>query len=160
MRIISRLHVAVCAAALCAALPAGAQDATNVDPARVAAAKELMEATGVTKQMDGMVAVMGEGFRRGAKDAGGGALANKVGDEFDDHMKRLLSYREAMLEEFAIVYAERFTAEELKSVTEFYKSPIGQKFIAASPELMQAGAAIGIKYSQKALQAPYAGKDK
>jgi uncharacterized protein len=129
-----------------------AQDATGVDPARVAAAKELMNETGVTKQMDSMVAVMGEGFRKGARDAGGGAVADQMGDEFDVRMKRLLSYRDAMVEEFAIVYAQRFTVDELKAVTEFYKSPTGQKFIQASPELMQAGAAIGIKYSQKVLQ--------
>ncbi len=135
-----------------AANVAVAQDAPAADPQRLAAAKELMEATGITKQMDGMVAVMGEGFRKGAREASGSAAANKVGDVFDAHMKRLLSYREAMIDEFAVIYAQRFTAEELKTVTDFYKSPTGQKFIAASPELMQAGAAIGIKYSQKAMQ--------
>lgn len=160
MRIFPALRLLVSLVVLCAAQAAGAEEAVGVDQARIAAAKELMEATGMTKQMDGMIAVMGEGFRKGAKDAGGGAMADRIGDEFDGHMRRLMSYREAMLDEFAVVYAERFTAEELKSVTEFYRSPTGQKFIQASPELMQAGALIGMKYSQKALQAPSAGKDK
>ena len=150
----SRLCLLVCVAALTVAQAAVAQDAGGADPARLAAAKELMDATGVTKQMDQMVAVMGDGFRKGATDAAGAAMGEKAGDEFDDHMKRLLSYRDAMMQEFAVVYAERFTVDELKAVTEFYKSPTGQKFIQASPELMQAGAAIGIKYSQKVLQAP------
>jgi hypothetical protein len=151
-----RLFLFVCIASIGLAHVASGQEAAT-DPERIAAAKELMEATGVTKQMDSMVAVMGDGFRQGARDAGGGAMADKVSDEFNDHMKRLLSYRDAMLEEFAVIYAERFTADELKSVTAFYKSPTGQKFIAASPELMQAGAAIGIKYSQKVMQQPSGG---
>lgn len=160
MRILGGLRLLASLVALCVAQAAGAEEAVSVDPARVAAAKELMEATGMTKQMDGMIAVMGEGFRKGAKSVGGGAAADKLGDEFDGHMQRLMSYREAMLDEFAVVYAQRFTAEELKAVTDFYKSPTGQKFITASPELMQAGALIGMKYSQKALQAPAAGQDK
>lgn len=152
MRVFSGLRLLACVVALAAAQPAAAQESANVDPARIAAAKALMDATGMTKQMDQMVAVMGEGFRKGAKDAGGGAMADKMGDDFDGHMKRLLSYRDAMLEEFAVVYAQQFTVDELKAVTDFYKSPTGQKFIQASPELMQAGAAIGMKYSQKVLQ--------
>lgn len=152
MRAFSGLRLLACAVAFSAAQPAAAQESANVDPARIAAAKALMDATGMTKQMDQMVAVMGDGFRKGAKDAGGGAMADKLGDDFDGHMKRLLSYRDAMLEEFAVVYAQQFTVDELKAVTDFYKSPTGQKFIQASPELMQAGAAIGMKYSQKVLQ--------
>lgn len=134
--------------------PALAEDApaAAADPVRIAAAKELMEATGMTKQMDGMIAVMSDGFRKGAR--GGGAAGDKLSDEFDKNMQRLMSYREAMMEEFAVIYAQRFTAEELKAVTDFYRSPVGQKFIQASPELMQAGAAIGLKYSQKAMGAP------
>jgi hypothetical protein len=139
---------------IAASMQAAVAQEASVDPARVAAAKELMDATGVTKQMDSMVAVMGEGFRKGARDAGGGDVADKLGDDFDARMKQLLSYRDAMLGEFAVIYAQRFTVEELKAVTEFYKSPTGQKFVQAAPELMQEGAAIGIKYSQKVLQPP------
>ena len=50
-----------------------------------------------------------------------------------------------------MLYAERFTADELKSIADYYRSPTGSKFIVAMPELIQAGAQIGIKYSGKAL---------
>lgn len=148
---LSWLKALACLACLLGS-PALAEDApaAAADPARIAAAKELMDATGMTKQMDGMIAVMSDGFRKGA--GGTGAAGDKVSDEFDKNMQRLLSYREPMMEEFAVVYAQRFTAEELKAVTDFYRSSVGQKFIQASPELMQAGAAIGLK--QKAMGAP------
>ena len=69
-------------------------------------------------------------------------------------MQNLMSYRDQMLEEFATIYAQRFTVDELNAVVDFYKSPVGQKFIASTPELMQVGAQIGIKYSQKAMKGP------
>jgi len=140
------------AVALLSAGGAMAEEAGRVDPARIAAAKKLMEVTGVTRQMDGMVTAMGEGFRKGANDARKGADADKLSDAFDRQMKRLMSYRDAMIDDFAVIYAQRFTAEELEAVTDFYQSPTGQKFIEAMPGLMQAGAQIGMKYSQKVLE--------
>ncbi|MFA5902155.1 MAG: DUF2059 domain-containing protein [Hyphomicrobium sp.] len=154
MRIFSIFRLLACAGLVIVAQPLRAEDQPSPDPARITAAKELMEATGVMKQMDGIIAAMGQGFRKGAHDAGGGAAANTMGDEFDSQMQRFMSYREAMLEDFAVIYAQRFTAEELNAVTAFYRSPTGEKFIAAMPEMMQAGAQIGMKYSQKAMQAP------
>ncbi|WP_072377153.1 DUF2059 domain-containing protein [Hyphomicrobium sp. NDB2Meth4] len=150
----STLRIIACLALVLIAPLAHAEDAPAPDPARIAAAKELMTVTGMTKQMDGMIAVMGEGFRKGAQDRAGSAAANALGSEFDKHMQRMMSYRDQMLEEFATIYAQRFTVDELQAVIDFYKSPTGQKFIAATPELMQAGAQIGMKYSQKALQGP------
>ena len=35
------------------------------------------------------------------------------------------------------IYAETFNEEELKGLIEFYKSPVGQKFIGKNPELMK-----------------------
>jgi len=140
------------AVALLSAGGAMAEEAGRVDPARIAAAKKLMEVTGVTRQMDGMVTAMGEGFRKGANDARKGTDADKLSDAFDRQMKRLMSYRDAMIDDFAVIYAQRFTAEELEAVTDFYQSPTGQKFIEAMPGLMQAGAQIGMKYSQKVLE--------
>jgi hypothetical protein len=131
---------------------AAEEPAAAPDPERVAAAKDMMEATGVVKQMDGMVAAMGQGFRKGAADAGGAAKAEAAGEQFDRYMKRLMSYRQQMVDDFAVLYAERFTAPELKSIADFYRSPTGAKFIQAMPELIQAGAQIGMKYSRKALE--------
>jgi hypothetical protein len=152
----STVRLIVCLGGLLAAVAVSAQE-PGADADRIAAAKELMEVTGVTKQMDGMVQAMGEGFRKGARDAADGAAADKLGDEFDRHMQRLMSYRQAMLDEFAVLYAKRFSAEELRAVAGFYRSPTGQKFVEAMPALMQDGAQIGMKYSQKALQAPAEG---
>lgn len=119
-----------------------------VDPARVAAARELMEVTGVTKQMDGMVEAMSHGFAKGA-NADTSPAGKELSAQFDTGMKKLLEYKDQMISDFAMLYAQTFTAEEMKTVTDFYRTGAGAKFIAMTPELMQKGAVIGMKYSQK-----------
>jgi hypothetical protein len=130
------------------ALPACAEETPPIDPARLAAARDLLDVTGVTKQMEGMVDAMSRGFASAAnKDASGsGERASAL---FDDQMKKFLAYKDQMIGDFAILYAETFTAEEMKAVADFYRSGVGAKFIAMTPELMRKGATIGMKYSQK-----------
>lgn len=127
-----------------------AEDApqTAPDPARVAAARDLLEVTGVTKQMDGMVEAMSRGFARGA-NADSSEAGKQLSDQFDASMKKLLAYKDQMITDFANLYAETFTAEEMKAVADFYRSGAGAKFIAKTPDLMKKGAEIGMKYSSK-----------
>jgi len=132
---------------------AHAQDAAPAAPdaERVAAARDLMEVTGVTKQMDGMVEAMTRGFAKGAK-SDTSEQGRQLTAEFEENMKKFLAYKDEMLNDFAVLYAENFTAEEMKTVADFYRSGAGAKFIAKTPELMQKGATIGIKYSEKMMQ--------
>jgi hypothetical protein len=135
--------------ALCFASPLSAEDAAPpVDPARIAAARDLLEVTGVTKQMDGMVEAMSRGFAKGA-NAETSEAGKKLSDQFDASMKKLLEYKDQMISDFATLYAQAFTAEEMKTVADFYRSGAGAKFISVTPELMQKGAAIGMKYREK-----------
>ena len=135
--------------AICLSGPLRAEDtATAVDPARLAAARDLLEVTGVTRQMDGMVDAMSRGFAKGA-NAENSEAGKKLSGEFDASMKKLLGYKDQMISDFAVLYAQTFTAEEMKTVADFYRSGAGAKFIAMTPELMQKGAAIGMKYSEK-----------
>lgn len=121
------------------------------DPARLAAAHELLEVTGVTKQMDMMAEQMSKGFATGSQ-AENNEVGKKLSAEFDANMKKLLEYKDQMIADLAALYAEVFTAEEMKAVSDFYRSGPGAKFIAKTPELMQRGADIGIRYSQKIME--------
>jgi hypothetical protein len=40
-----------------------------------------------------------------------------------------------LLNEFAVVYASRFTEAELKEIVAFYRSPAGKKVIALEPQI-------------------------
>jgi uncharacterized protein len=118
------------------------------DPARLAAARDLMEVTGVTRQLDGMMDAMTKGFAKGAQ-AEGGDKGKKISEDFEAFMKKFSSYKEEMLVDFAGLYAESFTADEMKQVADFYRSGTGAKFIQMTPALMQKGAVIGMKYSER-----------
>lgn len=127
------------------ATPAGA------DEARLAAAREMMEVTGVTRQMDAMVEAMTRGFAQGANSSGSDA-GKALSADFEKGMRQMMSYKEDMLKDFAQLYAETFTADEMKQVSDFYRSGAGAKFISKTPELMQKGAAIGMKYSERMMK--------
>ncbi len=121
------------------------------DQAAVAAARDLMDAVGISKQFDGLIASMTKGFDMGAKSKGG-EQGEKASKEFDDAMKHFASYKEDMLTDFAKLYAETFTAAEMKEVADFYRSGAGAKFIANMPAIMKKGSEIGMKYAQKMMQ--------
>lgn len=130
--------------------PSYAQKAP-VDAARLVAAKELLEATGVAKQMDGMMTAMSQGFEKGANKSGGSDAGKAATKQFNVFLDKFATYRQPMLDDFATLYAERFTVEELKSIADFYRSGPGARFIAAMPELMQAGSQIGMRYAEKVI---------
>jgi len=118
------------------------------DPSRIAAARELMDVMGVTAQMEAAMSTMKQAFLKGAEDAPADKKAEFAAG-FDDGVKRLMAYRDDMLTDFAKLYASNFTAEEMQSVTTFYRSGAGAKFVQLMPKLMEEGAAIGMKYSAR-----------
>ncbi len=56
--------------------------------------------------------------------------------------------REKMKNEFKRLYASNFTDAEIVKITEFYKTPVGVKFLEKSSHLMQQGAQIGMEEAQ------------
>ncbi|MGB4866445.1 MAG: DUF2059 domain-containing protein [Hyphomicrobium sp.] len=137
--------------------PLSAQEAaavattTTVDPERLAAARDMLEVTGVTRQLDGMMDAMKKGFASGA-EAETSESGKRLSAEFDSSMKKFMDYKQDMLKDFEVLYAETFTAEEMKTIADFYRSGTGAKFISLTPELMQKGSVIGMKYSQKVIE--------
>ena len=131
---------------------AGAEDVKSLaDTVRIAAARDLMDVTGVTKQLDGMMEAMKQGFAKGAK-AENSEAGKKMSEGFDAAITKFMGYKSDMNADFATLYAENFTAEEMKTVADFYRSGTGAKFIAMTPALMQKGSVIGMKYSQKVME--------
>jgi hypothetical protein len=54
----------------------------------------------------------------------------------------------ALIEEIAALYARTFTGDEMRQVTAFYRTPIGQKFLDQMPALMQESMTIGNTFGQ------------
>lgn len=142
-----------CMLALVTATAGHAEPAAKTvdDPERIAAARELMQVMGVTKQMETMMSTMKQSFLKSAEGASEDKKAS-MARAFEDGIKNLLAYRDEMLTDFARVYAAHFTATEMRDVTKFYSSGTGKKFVELSPQLMQEGAAIGMKYAAKMME--------
>jgi uncharacterized protein len=132
--------------------PAAAQKAPPADAATLAAARDLLEATGSAKAMDGMIEQMSKGFTQGAAQAGAGPEAEAAAAGFKASMAKFATYKTEMLNDMAALYATKFTAAEMKAVADFYRAGPGAKFIQKQPELMQEGGQIGMKYSQKIME--------
>jgi hypothetical protein len=55
---------------------------------------------------------------------------------------------QVFVDECAKIYARRFTAEELRQVTDFYRTPTGEKFIREQPEVMKESMILGQQWGQ------------
>lgn len=58
-----------------------------------------------------------------------------------------MSY-ESLKPQMIEIYAESFTAEELKEISKFYLTPVGKKVMQAMPELSAKGAQLGMERVQ------------
>jgi len=59
-----------------------------------------------------------------------------------DFMKKYFNW-DRIKNEYAEIYVDRFSKEELQELTEFYKTPVGQKYAILGPLLAEEGGKIG-----------------
>ncbi len=121
------------------ATPALAQDtptpdATQVEPDRLAAARDLLQATNTEAQFSTVIPMMFGQLKQAIPPAGP-KMQQELDQVFEEVQRQFIERRFEVLDQIAILYAQKFTAEEMKSLADFYRSPIGQKFIVAVPEL-------------------------
>ena len=128
-----------------AALPALAQ---TPDPDRLAAAKEMMDASRVDKQFEQVIPLLinqlKESFRLLAPDKRGA-----IDGVFEQMQPKFISRRRELLDEIAVLYAQKLEAAEMKAIAEFYRSPVGSKLIDAQPQIMQQSMMIGQRWGQR-----------
>lgn len=140
-----------------ASAPALAQAPASpaIDPARIAAAQELADvldlkammrstnevaAGQIEGQIMGMLVKSDPEFERmRAKDpAKFDAMTQRVAKVVAEEFRALIaemepdSYRETLA-----VYARVYTTDELRGITDFYRSPLGAKLLAKQPEVVR-----------------------
>ncbi|OQX26511.1 MAG: hypothetical protein BWK80_10065 [Desulfobacteraceae bacterium IS3] len=110
------------------------------DASRVAAAEKLLSVMNL-KEMTAQILSQ-------IKDMQMAQIMNTVSSEKDradskvfqgkmmDFLTKELSW-ENLKGDYVNLYAEVFTEEELKGLTDFHSSPIGQKYLKKTPELMR-----------------------
>lgn len=154
---------AVAALALAAGAPVHAQTAATAES--TAAVKELMETMNMravmrasmqhmVQQLPQMLRQMGEaGINANAKlDA---EQKRQALARMEEQMPKVLAsmnavfndpkLAEEMEQETMAIYARNYTADEMKQVTAFYRTPVGAKMLATMPKVMQESMAAGQK---------------
>ena len=145
MRRHSWMLIACLATGLLAALPARAQ---SPSPDAIAAAQELMTAMKATDQIKAILPLVMQSLKPAIVQG-----RPEVERDFDDISRRLLEAFNARVNEVialgATIYARNFTVDELRELTAFYRSPLGQKVQQKLPTVMQESMAMGARFGQE-----------
>lgn len=117
--------VLAAALALCAAVPAAAQQEPSAG--EMQAVREMLDAMRVREMLPRTMETMLSG-----------ALGEEMPEEFLDIMREFFAEHlryEDLEAGFARAYTDLFTEEEMRALTAFYRTPAGQRFVELTPEL-------------------------
>jgi len=79
-----------------------------------------------------------------------GQYSNVEADVWNDLEKEFLKTSlDNLTEMLAPVYSSHLTIEELKEIIKFYESPVGKKFAAETPSIMQESMQVGQQWGMK-----------
>jgi len=135
-------------AVLSVTAPATSFAQKDVDPARLAAAKELLVVAGSAKQFEVVVPLITQQLESAFVNLKPDHAA-EIKDVFRAMPEKFSQRKQELLDQVAVLYAERLTADELNELIKFYKSPIGAKFIQLQPELVQQSMQLGQAWGRK-----------
>jgi hypothetical protein len=140
-----RMAAAAVLAFVACASPAVAQQPTA---GAMATAKELMQVKGATNMFDPLVPGIIESAKNAFLPTHPG-LFRELNEVAAILRTQFASRRNEILDEIARLYAQRFSEAEMKEVIAFYKSPVGRKFVADEPEVIDQGLARTQAWSNK-----------
>jgi uncharacterized protein len=140
-----RMAAAAVLAFVACASPAVAQQPTA---GAMATAKELMQVKGATNMFDPLVPGIIESAKNAFLPTNPG-LFRELNEVAAILRTQFASRRNEILDEIARLYAQRFSEAEMKEVIAFYKSPVGRKFVADEPEVIDQGLARTQAWSNK-----------
>jgi len=136
---------------------AGPAQAKPIDPAKDADIRSLMELVGARDQVQEAVSNSTEQYREKLlatvpNNEKGQAFVNSFADAY----QRKFDVDE-LTEQLVAIYDKHYTDDEIKTLLQFYGSPVGQKVAAETPkiarEIQAASRTMGAKAAKEALQA-------
>ncbi len=136
---------------------ASTAQAKPIDPAKDADIRSLMELVGAHDQVQDAVSNFGEQYREKLLAT---VPNNDKGQAFVTSF--IESYQkkfdvDQLTEQLVVIYDKHYTDDEIKTLLQFYGSPVGQKVAAETPkinrEIQAASRTTGSKAAKEALQA-------
>ena len=133
LRNFQRFFITALAVVALATAPTTAQE---VSPEHLALARKYVELTDVAQVFE--VAVVTTSFDvLGILTQQNPAIADELSIGVGDTVKEYKGRKGELLDQFARVYASRFTIEDLKQIVAFYESDVGQKLVKQNFEANQ-----------------------
>jgi hypothetical protein len=121
--------------------------AQSPSPESTAAAKELINTINLADQFKNLMPMIMKNLKPAIVQG-----RSEIDRDYDAMVPVLLEASQArigeLIEAVAIIYSSNFSAEELRAVTAFYKTPVGQKFLQKQPFMMQQTMTVGQKFGQ------------
>ncbi len=128
--------------------PAAAQTATAPTQDALAAARELVQVARATDQLKLILPSIIQALKPAVVQG-----RPEVEKDFDAFAPALLDNMSARLPEFAaeivLIYARNFTPEEMRQMTTFYRTPVGQKLLEKLPTVTQESMRAGQAWGQR-----------
>lgn len=125
----------------------GHAPAQTPSPEALAAAKELIIASKATEQIKTLTPMLMQQMKPMIVQG-----RPQVERSYDEIMPVIMEAMNAKLDTFmdatAIVYANQFTAAEMREIAAFYRTPIGQKLLQKLPIVMQQTMQVGQKFGE------------
>lgn len=116
-------------------------DASTPDPARLAAARQVLEASGT---VDAMLAAIHANLP--AQRAASPQMPPEFWSRFE---ARVIQDAPQLVDSIAVLYARTFSQQELEALAAFYGSPIGLRLRALQPTLVTESSAIGQRWGMR-----------
>jgi hypothetical protein len=131
-------------AMLVAAGPAGAQ---NPSPEAMAAAKELVVVSRAADSFKAFLPLIAQQLKPAIVQG-----RPEVERDYDKVMPIMtevaLKQLDKLTDEIAVIYARTFSADEMRQVAAFYRTPVGQRFLDKVPDILQQSMALGQKFGE------------
>lgn len=119
-----------------------------VDKERLALGKEVLEVSGAAASFEKVLDIMGGQIFK-MLVAQKPDKADKIREFFIPMMKEMAARKGELMEQAGRIYAEEFTAAELKELVAFYKTPVGQKLARRIPIIMRKMNAAGSTWGRQ-----------
>jgi len=148
MRHLGTMAAGIVTAVFVSVAPAYPQSAS---PDAMAAARELVEAARTTDQFKTLLPLISQQMKTVIVQG-----RPAVERDYDKIIPMVLEAANQQMGKFAdavaAIYAGNFTADELRQVTAFYRTPTGQKFLEKTGVIAQQSMAMGQKFGQQLVQ--------
>jgi uncharacterized protein len=128
------------------------QPSSSVDPQKEARIRELMDLTGAKNLGQQLIDAGMEQFRSSVQDSQpNNPRAKQFVDAFVSGFHKHFDVN-TLNERVIPIYDKYLTAEDLKGLLDYYRSPLGQRMLKTLPELTRESQAAGFALGQKAAQ--------